>query len=118
MVLVFYKSTCPICQLSLPFVQQLKTRVWGVSQDDLKESVGFAKHMGLGFPILVDDHPYPVSSAYGLEYVPGFFIVGTDGKIELSDYGFSKDALNTMAGLAGPVPLFAADDKLPARKPG
>ena len=124
LVLVFYKSACPTCQLALPFVQQIeakfggKARIWGISQDDVKESIDFARHFGLGFRILIDDHPYPVSAAYGLEFVPTIFIVGTDGKIQLSDVGFSKDALNEVAALAGPLQLFAPDDKLPSRRPG
>ena len=125
LALVFYKSACPTCQLTLPFVQQIEkefggnSRIWGISQDDVKESVDFARHFGLGFRILLDDHPYPVSSAYGLEYVPTIFIVNPDGKIELSDVGFSKDALEEVAQLADPsMQLFAPDDKLPSRRPG
>jgi peroxiredoxin len=125
-VLVFYKSSCPTCQLTLPFIQKIESargsrsgaRIWGISQDDLPESVAFAKQFGYRFPILIDEHPYSVSAAYGLEYVPAIFVVSPDGKIELSDYGFSKDALNEVARLAGPVKLFAADDKLPSRRPG
>ena len=125
-VLVFYKSSCPTCQLTLPFIQQIaskrssdaKVQIWGISQDDKKESSDFARHLGLSFPILIDDYPYPVSSTYGLEYVPGIFIVNTDRKIGLSDRGFSKDALNEIARLGGPMELFAPDDKLPSRRPG
>jgi peroxiredoxin len=128
LVLVFYKSSCPTCQFTLPFIQQIEAkagnqagRIWGISQDDLKESVDFAKHFGFGFKILIDEHPYPVSSAYGLEYVPAIFIVNPDGKIGLSDMGFSKDALKDIADIAvpaGPMQLFAPDDKLPSRRPG
>lgn len=124
-VLVFYKSSCPTCQLTLPFIQKIasnrsgaKVPIWGISQDDKKESSDFALHLGLSFPILIDDHPYPVSSTYGLEYVPGIFIVNPDGTIGLSDMGFSKDALNEIARLGGPIELFAPDDKLPSRRPG
>ena len=123
-VLVFYKSTCPTCQFTLPLLQKIeaasggKSRIWGISQDDVRESVDFAKTFGFAFRILIDDHPYPVSVQYGLEYVPGIFIVNPDGRIALSDYGFSKDVLIDVARLAGAVELFSADDKLPARRPG
>ena len=66
--LVFYKSACPTCQLTLPFVQKIEeaarqmpsVKIFGISQDNLEESVGFAKHFGLDFTILIDDEPYPV----------------------------------------------------------
>ena len=129
-VLAFYKASCPTCQLTFPYLQtihsslsaELRNRIWGISQDDPAETAEFVNHLGIDFPILLDEYPYSVSTEYGLEFVPTIFIVGTDGRIQFSDYGFSKTALSRIAAIASgdgqPVGLFAADDGLPERRPG
>ena len=131
-VLVFYKSSCPTSQLTLPYLQKIiagaeKTAdcaLWAVSQDDLNETREFARQNGLEFTFLIDEHPYPVSSAYRLKYVPSIFIIEPGGAISLSDYGFSKATLSEisrrMSNSAGrsPVELSRADDGLPATRPG
>jgi peroxiredoxin len=129
-VLAFYKASCPTCQLTFPYLQtiysglsaEFRNRIWGISQDDPAETAEFVKQLGIEFPVLLDEHPYPVSTEYGLEFVPAIFIVGRDGMIELSDYGFSKTTLSRIAGAASgdgnPVVLFAANDGLPETRPG
>lgn len=122
-VLAFYKASCPTCQLTFPYLQQVyakfgdqgKLRIVGISQDDVAETQGFADQFGIGFDIAVDEHPYAVSSVYGLEFVPTIFIIGPDRIIRLSDYGFSKA---TLSEIAAPLELFAPGDKLPATRPG
>src|SRR5207248_639252 len=90
-VLAFYKAGCPTCQLTFPFLQRIQNAtIWGISQDDAEETRAFIEQFGIGFPVLIDPHPYDVSAAYGLEFVPGIFVVGMDGIIRVSDYGFSK----------------------------
>ncbi len=121
-VLVFYKEACPTCQFAFPFIQKIFTQVgktaawtlWGISQDEPDETRGFAERFGITFDLLVDPHPYPVSSDYSLQYVPAIFIVGTNGRIELSDYGFTKASLNSIAGFE----FFRPNDGLPASRPG
>jgi peroxiredoxin len=129
-VLAFYKASCPTCQLTFPYLQtiysalsaEFRNRIWGISQDDPAETAEFVKQLGIEFPILLDEYPYPVSTEYGLEFVPTIFIVGRDGMIQLSDYGFSKTTLSRIAELASgdsdPVILFPANDGLPERRPG
>ena len=130
LVLVFYKASCPTCQLTFPYLQtihsslsaELRNRIWGISQDDPAETAEFVKQLGIDFPIVLDEHPYPVSSEYGVEFVPTIFIVGSDGRIQLSDFGFSKTTLSRIAAIASgdrePVGLFASGDGLPERRPG
>ena len=123
LILVFYKASCPTCQLTFPYLQRIysefgnnaKYRIVGISQDDPAETREFIEHFGIGFDVAIDDHPYAVSSTYGLEFVPTIFLIGKDGKIQLSDYGFSKA---TLSELAGPLQLFSPDDGLPATRPG
>jgi peroxiredoxin len=121
--LVFYKASCPTCQFALPYIQRIHEdnrnvkghiTIWGISQDEADETRDFVTGNGLEFEVLIDEHPYPVSSAYGVEYVPGIFIVEQDGRISLSDFGFSKASLNTIAGYTFMKP----DDGLPATRPG
>ncbi len=131
-VLAFFKVSCPTCQFSFPYLQRIYSeigvsspvKIWGISQDDVPDTTGFVEEFGIGFDILIDEHPYAASAAYNLEYVPGLFIVGEDMTIHLSDYGFSKAALSEIARVVGksadkaPPLLFPSNDGLPATRPG
>jgi peroxiredoxin len=129
-VLVFYKASCPTCQLTFPYLQtiysslsaEFRNRLWGISQDDLEETTEFVNQLGIQFPILLDEHPYPVSTAYGVEFVPTIIMVGSDGLIQYSDYGFSKPTLLRVAALGAETgisgTLFPSNDGLPERRPG
>ena len=64
--------------------------------------------------MLIDEHPYKVSAAYGLQFVPTIFIIQPDGTISLSDFGFTKASLNEIAGFD----FFTPNDGLRASLPG
>jgi len=121
-VLVFYKASCPTCQFTFPFIQRIYSKfgtsagwtLWGISQDDGDETIDFARQHGITFDLLIDEYPYAVSSAYGLHNVPAIFMVERGGTITLSEFGFSKSALNRVAGF----PFFTPNDGLPATRPG
>ena len=121
-VLAFYKSECPTCQFTFPYIQKIFDRVrnnapwtlWAISQDDAGETRSFARQYRLTFDVLIDEYPYPISTAYGLQFVPGIFIVQQDGTIAVSEFGFSKLALNRIAGFE----YFSPNDGLPATRPG
>ena len=120
--LIFYKGECPTCQFTFPYIQRIFSRVgktvgwtlWAVSEDDPDETRHFKKQYGLGFDLLVDEYPYQVSAAYGLQNVPAIFLIQPDGKITVSDHGFTKAALNQIAGFE----FFTPNDGLPAARPG
>ena len=120
--LVFYKSACPTCQFTFPYIQRIFSRVvttagwtlWGISQDDIVETRSFKKQYGITFDLLIDEYPYSVSAAYGLEFVPGIFLIRPDGKIAVSEFGFTKSGLNQIAGFD----FFTPNDGLPATRPG
>ena len=120
--LVFYKASCPTCQFTFPYIQKIFDRVglregftlWAVSEDDADETKDFIQQHGLTFHVLIDEYPYPVSAAFGMEFVPGIFLIQPDGKITVSDFGFTKAGLNQIAG----VDFFTPDDGLPATRPG
>ena len=121
-VLVFYKASCPTCQFTFPFIQQIYSKIggsagwtfWGISQDEPEETSAFARQHGITFDLLIDEYPYSVSSAYGLHNVPAIFMVQGDGTITLSEFGFSKSVLNRIAGYS----VFTPNDGLPATRPG
>src|SRR6059036_1160510 len=104
-VLVFYKASCPTCQFTFPFIQQIYSKLrnsagwtlWGISQDDVDKTIEFGRQHGITFELLIDEYPYAVSSAYGLHNVPAIFMVQGDGTITLSEFGFSKSVLNCIA---------------------
>jgi peroxiredoxin len=124
-VAAFFKVSCPVCQYSFPFFerlyklhQQQKLSFVGISQDNARDSTAFLKQYGVTFPVLLDDpSSYAVSSSYGLTNVPSLFLIGEDGKIEISMVGWiKKDVEAVNAKLAGkkhisPIALFKpADD--------
>ena len=120
--LVFYKGSCPTSQFTMPFIQQIHAKLgdsapwtlWAISEDEADETIEFARQHGLTFDLLIDEHPYPVSAAYGLRNVPAIFMIETDGSVSVSDFGFSKRTLNRLAGF----PLFTPNDGLPETRPG
>jgi peroxiredoxin len=97
-VLAFFKVSCPTCQYALPFLERLhkaydqtSAKLFGISQNDAKDTAKFCKEFGITFPMLLDDtHTYPVSNAYGLTNVPTVFWIAQDGEIEVSSVGWVK----------------------------
>jgi len=115
LLLVFYHSGCPTCQLSMPFVGNLartvksgRVMIWGVSQDEEDESQRFAQVKGLEMPVLVDPEPYKVSQEYGLTNVPTLFLIDSRRRIIDQCVGFAKvdfsRIADTVAGHAGVAP--------------
>ncbi len=129
-MLVFYRTDCPICQFSLPFLERLRRRygqtaslLLGISQNDLSATRRFAQEYDFNFPAALDAAGV-VSRAWGLTHVPTVFSVGRQGKIERAIVGFVRDeyeALNreyAEANAAEPTPLFESGDAVPALRPG
>jgi peroxiredoxin len=120
--LVFYKSACPTCQFSFPHIQKMFSAIgntagwtlWGISEDDVTETKEFAAQNAITFDLLIDQYPYDVSAAYGLQFVPALFLIQRDGNISVSEYGFTKAGLNRIAGHE----FFKLNDGLPATRPG
>ena len=130
--LAFYKSSCPTCQFTFPFIQRLFASfphgslptVWGISQDEVEPTEEFITEHQLTFPVLIDEHPYPVSTAYELHFVPTVYLVDRDQSVRIADFGFSKPVLRALAERLAeeadsPVPILFSDaDGLPERRPG
>lgn len=131
-VAAFFKISCPVCQMTLPYLERIfkayptdRFTIVGVSQNDKKDTQGFAREYGISFPLALDpDDKYITSNSYGLTNVPTIFFIGTDRSIELSSVGWSKadiEELNRrLAKLAGaPVqPVFKPGEDVPEFKAG
>ena len=125
-LLAFFKSSCPVCQMTLPLLDRVHRgrkagsfEVFGVSQDDAETTREFAGEFGLSFPMLLDteENGYPASNAFGISHVPSLFLVDRSGKIAWSTEGFHKREFAQLAGEAGVDP-FQPGENYPEWKAG
>jgi peroxiredoxin len=130
-VVAFFKVSCPTCQFTAPFLERLhesyagpQFTLWGISQDDARDTRDFFKEFDVEFPALIDTDGYPVSNQYGITNVPTAFLIAPDGKIQLSSVGFDKKGLEKIAAEAARAtgapakPLFKPSEAVPEVKPG
>jgi peroxiredoxin len=123
-LLAFYKISCPVCQLTAPYLERLAAntgglQVIGISQDDASSTRGFMQRFGLTFRTLLDlgSEDYPASNAYGITSVPTLFLLEPDGTIARSFNGFSKRDFEEIGARAGVSP-FGPEDHVPEWKAG
>jgi peroxiredoxin len=121
-LLVAFKVSCPTCQLTLPFLERLyaeRVNIVGISQDNAKTTVDFAKRLNLQFPMLVDPagQGYPVSTALELTSVPSLFWVEKDHSITWTSVGFVRKELEDL-GHQLHIAVFRSTDKVPEAKAG
>lgn len=121
-LLAFFKISCPVCQLTLPFLERMAgggLNMVAISQDDAADTEEFRSAFGVTFTTLLDQESagYPVSNAYGITHVPTLFLVEPDGRISMASTGFAKADLEALGMRAGVVP-FRADEAVPAWKAG
>jgi peroxiredoxin len=131
-VLAFYKGSCPVCQMTFPYLERVyranpgsKVQLVAVSQDDKAATETFLKQFGVTFPVALEETSrYAVSNAYGLTNVPTIFLIAPDGTIETSSVGWAKqdvEELNSkMAQASGKPPqaVFKPGEDVPAFKAG
>lgn len=122
-LLVFFKVTCPVCQLTLPFLERLQTSgtlsICGISQNDADDTREFCSYFGVTFPMLLDaeDDDFPASNAYGISSVPSMFLVEPDGVISRVMEGWNKMDMAAVGAVAG-MTLFRPEENVPAWKAG
>jgi peroxiredoxin len=125
-VAVFFKVSCPTCQLAMPYVQRILDsagsvgpQLIAVSQDDAASTREFLKHFGVRARTLIDPakQGYLLSNAFRIEHVPTFFVLRADGTVEHSFTGFVKSELAALGERFG-TETFRADENVPALKPG
>jgi thiol-disulfide isomerase/thioredoxin len=121
-LLVFYKISCPICQMTLPFLERIAQGplpIVAISQDDEAATRRFQSRFGVTLPTRLEseDDGYPASNAFGITHVPSLFLVEPDGTIAIASEGFVKADLESIAQRAA-LPMFRADESVPAWKAG
>jgi peroxiredoxin len=122
-LLAFFKISCPVCQLTAPFLERLAAnpalQVIGISQDDANATRNFVQRFGVTFQVFLDSSSegYPASNAYGISSVPSLFLVERDGIIARSFSGFSKRDFEEIGMRAGVLP-FGPEDQVPEWRAG
>ena len=129
-VLAFFKTTCATCDLMFPYLNRLRWEypagweLWAVAQDPPDKATEYARRFGIDYPVLIDAPEYPASKLYDPPATPTLFVVGPDGLVAYSTYGFAKDDVNEVASLiagyvgAPPRVIAPPDDGNPRFKPG
>ena len=130
-VYAVFKTTCPTCELTWPFLDRIRRIAEGgpfsivaVTQDDPAKTKAFNDRLRTQLETLYDREPWPASNALGLETVPTLFRVGADGVIAETIVGFDRALMQGLARRAAAAAgrpeaeLFTASDHAPAFKPG
>jgi peroxiredoxin len=120
--IVFFKASCPTCQMALPFLDRLKDGalpLYAISQDDAARTREFLRLFPLAMPVLLDAAAggYPASNAYGIEYVPSLFVIEPGGEVSLACEVFDRRVYEELARRAGRV-MFEPAETVPLYKPG
>ena len=122
-LLAFFKVSCPVCQMTLPFLDRIRSSgslpVYGVSQNDVRDTRDFYRRLGLSLPCLLDSEEagFVISNAFGISSVPTLFLIETDGSIGRVIEGWSKSEIQHLGELAGVKP-FRPTDSVPEWKAG
>jgi peroxiredoxin len=122
--LVFFKVSCPVCQMSLPFLDRIAAvegsgiRIVAVSQDDANATREFTSELDIRHvEMIFDPPPYRASNAFQISSVPSLFVIEPDGTISETIEGFSKADFEDLGRRAG-VMVFAPTDRVPLLRPG
>src|ERR1017187_8083029 len=122
-LVAFFKITCPVCQLTFPFLERLHQAgglpIYGISQNGVEDTREFNHEFGVTFPTLLDleDAEFAASNAFGISSVPTIFLVERDGAISRVIEGWQKREIEWLGGKAGVRPL-RPGDHVPEWKPG
>ncbi len=125
--LLFYKVTCPTCQVAAPAAERLHQaapeRFVAVAQDPPERIEEFARAYGTTFESIPDTEPYELSNAYGVRTVPTLFVVNGD-RVEDVVESWDREGWNRAAAFLGrlagaSLPAVSEEgDGLPPFRPG
>ncbi len=129
-LLAFFKTGCPTCQLAFPVYAELERRygdavpVVAVSQDTLAKTVPWLEDEGFAGLALDDaSDGYAVSDAYAVTSVPTLVLVDA-GMVVATSEAWDRERANAWARQLGEhtgrdaSPVSREGDGLPAFKPG
>lgn len=120
-VLAFFKTTCPVCQMAAPKVQALAesgVRVVAVGEDQPPEIRAYADRHGQRVTTLSEPAPYPASGAFGIDTVPTLFRVDEGGTVRDAVVSWNRAEWNRFAEDAGGAAVSEESDGLPPFRPG
>src|SRR3954468_7990910 len=86
-LLAFFKISCPVCQMTFPFLERLHVAgtlpIYGISQNDEEDTREFNRRFGITFPTLLDreENDFAASNAFGISSVPTLFLIEPGGAI-------------------------------------
>jgi hypothetical protein len=90
-----------------------------VLQDDAETARTLAADQRLDVPIRLEGDPYLLAAELGIVAVPTLFLIDQGGSILKTTEAFDRADLEEYAArLGNGAPLFTAEDKAPATKPG
>jgi hypothetical protein len=118
-LVVFLETDCPTCRGTVPYLNRLahSARVVGISQDNETATKRFQQQLDVAFPVQLDPG-LALSRAFDPMFVPTMFLLGTDGRILKTHFGFEKSALNALAADMGCARVAEEFDGAPSSKPG
>jgi peroxiredoxin len=122
-LLVFFKISCPVCQMTFPFLERIHqagaARIFAISQNDAAATREFHQEFGVTIPTLLDteDEGFPASNDYGISSVPTMFLVAPGGTIQSTIEGWRKKDIEQLAA-AGVAGLFRPGEYVPEWKAG
>ena len=113
-LLVFAHADCPTSHLALRHLAQLEAgpvKPVLIAEEPPEEAARMARRSGVGFPVLAQEAPFPVSDQFGIEAVPTAVLVDASSRAVESLVGWDRAGYERLLG--GPLP-----DLGPAVKPG
>ncbi len=122
-LLAFFKVTCPVCQLTLPFLDRLHAAgtlpVYSISQNDPADTSEFNRDFRLSLPTLIDDEDggFRVSNAFGISTVPTMFLIEPGGAVSRVLEGWRKKEIEDLGRRAGTA-IIRPGDNVPEWKAG
>jgi peroxiredoxin len=130
LLFAFYKKSCPVCQLAMPFLQRFHHQyagdafqVWGIAQEDAATAAEFAEQYHAAFPQLCDTE-LEVTENYDLRSVPSLYLVDAGDAILQSVFAFSTEDYNALSQQIAQhtgrdyKPIVLPEDNAPLYKPG
>lgn len=118
-LIFFFETDCPTCRLTVPYLNKLArcARVIGISQDDDTATKQFTEQLKTSFTVQLDSG-LTLSRGFDLTFVPSLFLLGHEGRVLQSHFGFDKCLLNEIAVQMRCAPVADEFDGVPRSKPG
>ncbi len=122
LLLYFFKTSCPVCQYTSPFLERLSSsgvQVYGICQDlDENRVHHYQSAFHKSIPIMQEQTDYYVSNTYQIDVVPTLLLVSADGIIQEAVESFDRSGIENIASKMKIPSPFHAGDNVPQYRPG